>query len=150
MAKEPFLSTQASKFACMAVSIFPLLSLLGHDSAREHTCASCTGTKLLTNIRVNVNLNVAIESKGWSRMNLRIILSCRWTCLTKYNEQSLVYGVMSNCKSARVWCHEIFHAFHSPLIYFVSIPFKTLRTGLLNCLNARSRGLNFRHRASCI
>ena len=27
---------------------------------------------------------------------------------------------------------------------------KTLRTGLLNCLNARSRGLTFRHRASCI
>ena len=26
----------------------------------------------------------------------------------------------------------------------------TLRTGLLNCLNARSRDLNFRHRASCI
>ena len=26
----------------------------------------------------------------------------------------------------------------------------TLRTGLLNCLNARSRALNFRHRASCI
>ena len=25
-----------------------------------------------------------------------------------------------------------------------------LRTGLLNCLNARSRGLTFRHRASCI
>ena len=29
-------------------------------------------------------------------------------------------------------------------------PFNTLRTGLLNCLNARSRGLTFRHRASCI
>ena len=28
--------------------------------------------------------------------------------------------------------------------------FNTLRTGLLNCLNARSRGLNFRHRASFI
>ena len=26
----------------------------------------------------------------------------------------------------------------------------TLKTGLLNCLNARSRGLIFRHRASCI
>ena len=26
----------------------------------------------------------------------------------------------------------------------------TLRTGLLNCLNARSRGLTFRHRASCL
>ena len=26
----------------------------------------------------------------------------------------------------------------------------TSRTGLLNCLNARSRGLTFRHRASCI
>ena len=28
--------------------------------------------------------------------------------------------------------------------------FNTWRTGLLNCLNARSRGLTFRHRASCI
>ena len=28
--------------------------------------------------------------------------------------------------------------------------FNTLRTGLLNCLNARSRGLTFRHRASSI
>ena len=28
--------------------------------------------------------------------------------------------------------------------------FNTLRTGLLNCLYARSRGLTFRHRASCI
>ena len=27
---------------------------------------------------------------------------------------------------------------------------KTLRTGLLNCLNALSRSLTFRHRASCI
>ena len=26
----------------------------------------------------------------------------------------------------------------------------TLRTGLLYCLSARSRGLNFRYRASCI
>jgi len=26
----------------------------------------------------------------------------------------------------------------------------TLRMGLLNCLSARSQGLNFRHRASCI
>ena len=28
--------------------------------------------------------------------------------------------------------------------------FNTLRTGLLNCLNARSRALNFKHRASGI
>ena len=28
--------------------------------------------------------------------------------------------------------------------------FNTLRMGLLNCLNAHSRGLTFRHRASCI
>ena len=28
--------------------------------------------------------------------------------------------------------------------------YNTLRTGLLNCLNARSRGLNFRHRSSCM
>jgi len=32
----------------------------------------------------------------------------------------------------------------------ISLLFNTLRTGLLNCLNARSRGLTFRHRASCI
>jgi len=30
-----------------------------------------------------------------------------------------------------------------------NIPVNTLRKGLLNCLNARSRGLTFRHRASC-
>ena len=30
------------------------------------------------------------------------------------------------------------------------IQLNTLRTGLLNCLNARSRGLTFRHRAFCI
>ena len=32
----------------------------------------------------------------------------------------------------------------------VIFTFNTLRTGLLNCLNARSRGLTFRHCASCI
>ena len=31
-----------------------------------------------------------------------------------------------------------------------TLDINTLRTGLLNCLNARSRGLTFRHRASCI
>ena len=31
-----------------------------------------------------------------------------------------------------------------------NLRFITMRTGLLNCLNARSRGLTFRHRASCI
>ena len=34
--------------------------------------------------------------------------------------------------------------------YVVITVLNTLRTGLLNCLNARSRGLIFRHRASCI
>ena len=36
--------------------------------------------------------------------------------------------------------------------YFFFVPgdINTLRTGLLNCLNARSRGLTFRQRASCI
>ena len=34
---------------------------------------------------------------------------------------------------------------------FVGLPsVNTLRTGLLNCLNALSRGLTFRHRAFCI
>jgi len=38
----------------------------------------------------------------------------------------------------------------SPVIGGRSGKINTLRTGLLNCLNARSRGLIFRHRASCI
>jgi len=38
----------------------------------------------------------------------------------------------------------------SALIFKISYVIYTLRTGLLNCLNARSRGLTFRHRASCI
>ena len=33
---------------------------------------------------------------------------------------------------------------------YYEVNLNTLRKGLLNCLNARSRGLNFRHRASCI
>ena len=39
-----------------------------------------------------------------------------------------------------------FNSLHNVTVCF----FNTLRTELLNCLNARSRGLNFRHRASCI
>ena len=35
-------------------------------------------------------------------------------------------------------------------LHYVKTFVITLRTGLLNCLNARSRGLTFRHRASCI
>ena len=33
---------------------------------------------------------------------------------------------------------------------YSSTNLNTLKTGLLNCLNARSRGLTLRHRASCI
>ena len=36
------------------------------------------------------------------------------------------------------------------LYVILELQLNTLRTGLLNCLNARSRGLTFRHRASCI
>ena len=39
---------------------------------------------------------------------------------------------------------------HALFILIVLDPLNTLRTGLLNCLNARSWGLTFRHRASCI
>ena len=44
---------------------------------------------------------------------------------------------------------------YTVIIFFTGIvndgrELNTLRTGLLNCLNARSRGLTFRHRASSI
>ena len=35
-------------------------------------------------------------------------------------------------------------------VLFYWVKFNTLRTGNLNCLNARSRGLTFRQRASCM
>ena len=37
-----------------------------------------------------------------------------------------------------------------PAAVFTDQSVNTFRTGLLNCLNARSQGLTFRHRASCI
>ena len=37
-----------------------------------------------------------------------------------------------------------------PFMTHINSYINTLRTGLLNCLNARSQGLTFRHRASCI
>ena len=41
--------------------------------------------------------------------------------------------------------------FHTSLNWTLStVDINTVRTGPLNCLNARSRGLTFRHRASCI
>ena len=39
---------------------------------------------------------------------------------------------------------------HRCALSFGAAVINTLRMGLLNCLNARSRGLTFRHRASCI
>lgn len=123
MAKVLFLSIQASNFACMAVRIFPLLFLLLHVSVRERTCASCTGTKLFT--RINVSLNVAIyntgiEANGWSLTNLRLILLCQWSCLTKHSEQNLVcWGQVELQVCVCVTPRNI------PRIPFVSVPFKT-------------------------
>ena len=50
--------------------------------------------------------------------------------------------------SVNVWCGVI----DSQLIGPAVLPnrLNTLRTGLLNCLNARSRSLTFRHRGSCV
>ena len=42
-------------------------------------------------------------------------------------------------------CAVLYSRFRASWLYI-----NTLRTGLLNCLNARSRDLTFRHRASCI
>ena len=42
------------------------------------------------------------------------------------------------------------HTYHKRCESINAIYLNTLRTGLLNCLNARSRDLIFRHHASCI
>jgi len=53
-----------------------------------------------------------------------------------------------------LWCQDQFWS--QPALFTMALSVKvlgrinTLRTGLWICLNARSRGLAFRHRASCI
>ena len=56
-------------------------------------------------------------------------------------------------ESYRLWCVvvcDLETSWMRSRTQSVVIELNTLRTGLLNCLNARSRGLTFRHRASCI
>ena len=61
---------------------------------------------------------------------------------TRFNVQNYVLNMHSVC-ACFVWIPE-----QTAIVSLYGI--NTLRTGLLNCLNARSRGLNFRHRASSI
>jgi len=79
-----------------------------------------------------------------------VILTPDFMCITsflmsissetaKFRPQSLPCILSSHSKM----CQDIGYAFHKPMV-------NTLRTGLLSCLNARSRVLTFRHRASCI
>ena len=54
-------------------------------------------------------------------------------------------GILSCVLGGNISIKKYFTFTHWPFVRF-----NTLRTGLLNCLNARSRGLTFRHRASCV
>jgi len=63
----------------------------------------------------------------------------------------LTFNFIGNLSGGFPWIFSIFcQPFHGKLYRYVIGRLNTLRTGLLNCLNARSRGLTFRHRASCI
>ena len=69
------------------------------------------------------------------------IQTCR---LVTYISISSKSGITSNCNNR----HDRTQSLSSRIMK--QLTFNTLRTGLLNCLNARSWGLTFRHRASCI
>ena len=87
---------------------------------------------------------------------------------TNYS-QTPISVIQTNCVSSLVQCADYFSTGALPLYHGICCVadghslvsgeiisecvcwlVNTLRTGLLNCLNARSRGLTFRHRASCI
>ena len=51
-------------------------------------------------------------------------------------------------KAVELW--NLVDMYNSDVVIGTESSLNTLRTGLLNYLNARSRGLTFRHRASCI
>ena len=78
-----------------------------------------------------------------------IIRDMRFACwLTKATDTHSEYAVLTAFPQQQ-WLRERASMLR---IHTLSQLFllNTLRTGLLNCLNARSRGLTFRHRASCI
>ena len=51
-----FLQTQASKFACKAVSISSATCFGPWERRQGYTCATCTGTELLAPINVRWNV----------------------------------------------------------------------------------------------
>ena len=61
-----------------------------------------------------------------------------------YNDYAIINNDLTNSLQIRIR-----NSIHSNN-FLTFKNFNTLRTGLLNCLNARSRGLPFRHCASCI
>jgi hypothetical protein len=63
-------------------------------------------------------------------------LHCQFCMWQKYWKRRWYHAAVSSS----LWSNQFYHV----------NDFNTLRTGLLNCLNARSRCLIFRHRASCI
>ena len=100
------------------------------------------------------------EGSFWHLVKRKIIPVSIWVFFT--NQQIIMYTILPHC---------IILASPLPLCIFIVLPpvvlliwamvmcltssyftnvLNTLRTGLLNCLNARSRGLTFRQRASCI
>ena len=79
-------------------------------------------------------------------------VNCKW-CY-KYDSRqdgaACRTSSMENSKKATLKC--TYSELHGYGVRHVIDPLylNTLRTGLLNCLNERSRGLTFRYRASCI
>ena len=80
-------------------------------------------------------------------------IHCDSRLTSKYNINSSQYRSTSRFVLWRTRCNArtlIPHMLPVTAHCNTGYAFNTLRTGLLNCLNARSRGLNVRHRASCI
>ena len=96
---------------------------------------------LAVNNIVTMNSLTMLGSQIFKQLNAAPILNEEWQACPQFGFDSFYHifrrKVAELC--AIRWT--------APMVFVIS--FNTLRTGLLNCLNARSRGLTFRHRASC-
>ena len=107
--------------------------------------------------KVEIIIVDSLRKKYWRKLNLKFFFFFYKFQMTDIktlttSAQKSIYSLHQTVKFYHIYFIDMVeikkrHKSETFPIYFY---INTLRTGLLNCLNARSRGLIFRHRASCI
>ena len=114
------------------------ISYCTHSVGKCHESRFLKLTKLFRSLRKNIYVSKIHLLYAWEHVMSQEVSLRRLTKDAWVGPQSSSYEVCSERNGTETSCFIHIHSFN------------TLRTGLLNCLNARSRGLTFRHCASCI